>query len=139
MDAAKFYAANPAEIKGHGSKKERGEEVGENIYESEVGDGPTDKNDESTEIEYYRRAIEKWYSEQSTYDYDKPVVSHFSQLIWKASLKVGMGLEFFVGKNRENEEVLKVVVIGHFHPPGNILCSSGDKYTFFRENVLKIK
>ena len=62
-------------------------------------------------------AVDDWYDEIKDYDFAKGrsknggVVGHFTQLIWKGSTQLGMG----VARNSQN----KVFVVGNYHPGGN--------------------
>lgn len=69
------------------------------------------------------RAIDLWYSEVRNYNFDKPGYSattgHFTQLVWKGSKRIGLGVGVGGGK---------IVVVMNFDPPGNFLNA-------FDENV----
>ena len=75
-------------------------------------------------------AVGEWYDEIKDYDFricdtknGRPI-GHFTQLVWKGSTKVGMG----VAKNSENN----VYVVANYNFTGNI-----DGY--FKANVLPAK
>lgn len=60
--------------------------------------------------------VDKWYEERKYYDYDKPGWSkstyHFSQLIWRSSSEIGVGVQKFEKKNC-------VAVVVNYKPCGN--------------------
>lgn len=67
--------------------------------------------------------VKSWYDEISKYNFgDKPIAGtgHFTQLVWKGSEELGIGLAKKGGK---------VVVVANYSPPGNIIGR-------FKENVL---
>jgi uncharacterized protein YkwD len=61
--------------------------------------------------------VEFWYKEEKKYNYDNPVFSiktgHFSQVIWKSSLKVGCG------SYDKCPGELGYIWVCHYYPPGN--------------------
>eukprot|EP00243_Klebsormidium_subtile_P003637 TRINITY_DN1721_c0_g2_i1.p1 TRINITY_DN1721_c0_g2~~TRINITY_DN1721_c0_g2_i1.p1 ORF type:complete len:377 (-),score=63.17 TRINITY_DN1721_c0_g2_i1:360-1490(-) len=83
----------------------------------------------ASDADWAIKATNDWYSEIKDYDFANPVwsdqVGHFTQIVWKASTQVGLG----VAKNAN-----QVVVVGHFDPPGNIIGSQQD----LRDNVLPV-
>jgi uncharacterized protein YkwD len=76
-------------------------------------------------------AVNFWYGEHTQYFYSRPGFSmrtgHFTQMIWKATQKIGCA---YVGCNGKNGTPGKFLVC-EYGPAGNIM---GDKY--FTENVL---
>ena len=64
-------------------------------------------------------AVDSWYDEIKDYDFSKGcsknggVVGHFTQLIWKESTQLGLG----VARNSNNN----VYVVGNYHPGGNYI------------------
>lgn len=72
-------------------------------------------------------SIKRWYNEVNEYDFSVPGFSsktgHFSQLIWKDSTEIGVG----VALDKEK----KVYVVMQFSPPGNV-CNDD----VFKNNVL---
>uniref|UniRef100_A0A7E4UMF1 SCP domain-containing protein n=1 Tax=Panagrellus redivivus TaxID=6233 RepID=A0A7E4UMF1_PANRE len=63
---------------------------------------------------YPQDAVKAWYDEVKTVDWknlEKPDALHFTQLVWKASKKLGIG----IGKSGEGFYYLVV----NFDPPGN--------------------
>ena len=59
--------------------------------------------------------IDSWYNEVQFYDYNNGQFSmktgHFTQLVWVASQKLGLGVARGNGK---------VVVVANYDPPGNL-------------------
>ena len=59
--------------------------------------------------------IDSWYKEVKLYDYNRGQFStatgHFTQLVWVASRKLGLGVARGNGK---------VVVVANYDPPGNL-------------------
>ena len=72
-----------------------------------------------------KRAIDSWYAEVKSYDYDKATfvsgTGHFTQLCWTASTKFGVGYAY-------NPTTKTAVVSMNFDPPGNVMGR-------FKENV----
>lgn len=61
-------------------------------------------------------AIEAWYSEKKQYTYGKfrnggPVVGHYTQLVWRNTEKVGMGM----ARSRDG----KIFIVANYYPAGN--------------------
>lgn len=71
---------------------------------------------------------ELWYKEINDYDHMRPQWSkesmNFTQMIWKSSTEIGVGISKVRGQNR-------YVVVAHYKPSGNI-NTPGE----FRKNVL---
>jgi len=61
-------------------------------------------------------ATQSWYDEMKFYNYGRPGFSsqtgHFTQVIWKGSTKLGVGIGFSSDKR-------KVYVVANYSPPGN--------------------
>merc|ERR1712010_93530 len=61
-------------------------------------------------------AVDSWYSEIKDYTFGQepswggPVTGHFTQVVWKGSTDVGVGVA---------QEGSKVVVVANYSPPGN--------------------
>ncbi|CAF4260693.1 unnamed protein product, partial [Rotaria sp. Silwood2] len=72
--------------------------------------------------------INSWYSEITSYNYSAPGFSsstgHFTQVIWKGSKQLGIGIAF-TSNNRT------AYVVANYYPPGNVIGS-------FSSNVLPI-
>ncbi len=91
----------------HSKNKYNGERLGENLYygylSSNIG----------------KNSVEKWYSEESLYDYNNPGykqgIGHFTQLVWKNSKNLGCG----VGCKSNNY----CYVTCNYYPAGNYLSS----------------
>merc|ERR1711936_617815 len=81
---------------------------GENIYMSS-GSAAQDQA---------QGAVDSWYSEIKDYTFGKepsgggPVTGHFTQVVWKGSTEVGVGVA---------QEGSKVVVVANYSPPGNYI------------------
>jgi hypothetical protein len=62
-------------------------------------------------------ATQSWYDEIKDYSFSKPAFSaktgHFTQVIWKGSTRLGVGLGFSSDKR-------KVYVVTNYSPPGNM-------------------
>lgn len=69
--------------------------------------------------------VESWYSEIACHDFTREPADlrsgHFTQVVWKASKELGVGVE----KNRNGQ----IFVVASYYPAGNYIRS-------FRENVL---
>ena len=74
-----------------------------------------------------RAVVDSWYSEEKYYNYKRsrysPEAGHFTQLVWVASRKLGLGVA------RRNG---KVVVVANYDPRGNV-----DSKERFKKNVLR--
>lgn len=76
-------------------------------------------------------ATKAWYDEIKDYDFDTPTgfsmeTGHFTQVVWKASTKLGVGVACNVG-GRGGQ-----YVVAHYNPGGNM---TGNDNQYFRENV----
>ncbi|KAK7933291.1 hypothetical protein WMY93_004187 [Mugilogobius chulae] len=73
-----------------------------------------------------REAVDSWYSEIKYYSWGSPGYSsktgHFTQLVWKDSTEVGVGV---ASSGR------KVFVVGQYRPAGNL-----NSPMYFQQNVL---
>ncbi|KAJ0067852.1 hypothetical protein NL108_011091 [Boleophthalmus pectinirostris] len=73
-----------------------------------------------------REAVDSWYSEIKFYSWNSPgyssKIGHFSQVVWKDSEEVGVGVASS-GK--------KVFVVGQYRPAGNM-----NSPMYFQQNVL---
>jgi hypothetical protein len=80
-----------------------------------------------------KAAIQAWYDEHESYDYKRGRFSrttgHFTQLVWKASIKLGCAVAECNGRNGTKGKYL----VCEYGPAGNML---GTKY--FRENVTAV-
>ncbi|KAI1882369.1 hypothetical protein AGOR_G00249970 [Albula goreensis] len=74
-----------------------------------------------------KEAVDEWYSEISKYDFNNPGfksgTGHFTQVVWKSSKEVGVGLA---------TDGNTVFVVGQYSPAGNITNPG-----YFKENVLR--
>ncbi|MBF6453582.1 CAP family protein [Nocardia cyriacigeorgica] len=81
--------------------------AGENLYMAYGGtaDG----------VQHVRTAVQMWYDEVKDYDYAKPGFAmntgHFTQVVWKASTRLGIG---FATKNNKH------IVVALYLEPGNV-------------------
>ncbi|CAF0948842.1 unnamed protein product [Rotaria sp. Silwood1] len=71
-------------------------------------------------------ATQSWYDEISMYSFNRPGFSsqtgHFTQVVWKGSTKLGVGIGFGNGGRT-------AVVVANYNPPGNYMGQ-------FQQNVL---
>ncbi|XP_067312477.1 Golgi-associated plant pathogenesis-related protein 1 [Pseudorasbora parva] len=89
---------------------------GENVYCSSS----------SSEIKLTgKEAVDSWYSEIKDYNFDKsgyqPKTGHFTQVVWKSSTELGVGLA---------TNGRKVYVVGQYKPAGNMT-----NVGYYEENV----
>ena len=127
-DYSQYYAETLAEknIMQHSDEKETekiyGGWTGENLYTYWT----SASNLKLTGAD----GVDRWYDEIKDYDFRKGdtkngrPIGHFTQLVWKGSTKVGMG----VARNSENH----VYVVANYYFGGNIVGS-------FKTNVLPAK
>ena len=83
--------------------------------------------------------VELWYREIDYYNYAKPsyrgpngeALGHFTQLVWKASTKLGIGVSMtkFESGGRLWDAY---IVVAHYSPTGNFNSAFGD-------NVMPLK
>ena len=61
-------------------------------------------------------AVDRWYGEKQSYNFNKPAfgtgTGHFTQLVWKSSKELGMGIAQAADGTW--------YVVAHYSPPGNI-------------------
>ena len=73
-----------------------------------------------------KKAVDDWYNEVKSYDYNNPVFSsatgHFTCLVWKSSTTYGMGISI-------SKSTGEVDVVMNTYPPSNYVGQ-------FKENVL---
>ncbi|UBU13065.1 CAP family protein [Nonomuraea gerenzanensis] len=116
---AKSRAASRSEFKeldaGHTGLRDQ---TGENIYWGVETEAPAKGS----------AAVDEWYGEVKYYDFNKaeftPQSGHFTQLVWKASTKVGIGRV-----SGQTSEGLETYIVFVFEPRGNMKGS-------FAANVL---
>ncbi|CAF1111504.1 unnamed protein product [Adineta steineri] len=74
-----------------------------------------------------KTATQSWYDEVKDYNYSQPgfsaKVGHFTQVIWKNSKQLGVGVAF-------SKDGRKAVVVTNYSPPGNYMNQ-------FDQNVLR--
>ncbi|CAM1293380.1 Uncharacterised protein g721 [Pycnogonum litorale] len=77
-----------------------------------------------------KQIVEDWYSEIKNYNFNKPGwrkdTCHFSQLLWRSSSDIGVGIAQVPNQNR-------VFIVVHYRPVGNTNMP-GD----FKKNVLPV-
>ncbi|WP_406238436.1 CAP family protein [Nocardia sp. NBC_01009] len=76
-------------------------------------------------------ATKAWYDEIKDYDFDAPTgfssqTGHFTQVVWKASTKLGVGVACNTGGEGGQ------YVVAQYNPAGNMM---GNNNQYFRENV----
>jgi len=79
--------------------------------------------------------VKKWYDEIAGYNFATNTghAPHFTQVVWKATTKIGMG--FALGKHQfapGKPEIPTVWVVGRYQPAGNIIGQ-------YAENVMPLK
>jgi uncharacterized protein YkwD len=93
------------------------EQYGENLYASSASNSTPPRPEE---------VVDAWYNEIQHYDFNqpgfRPETSHFTQVVWKASQELGIGMA------QASDGTWYVVA--NYRPPGNILNQ-------FATNVLK--
>lgn len=82
--------------------------LGQNLFQYRSGTEDLPSYDDLVEM-----AVDSWYSDIKKYDWRNPKVSTFSQVVWRASKKIGVA----VGRNGGG----KAVVVAMYSPPGNVL------------------
>ncbi|KAL0965121.1 hypothetical protein UPYG_G00277080 [Umbra pygmaea] len=74
-----------------------------------------------------QEVVESWYEQAGSYDFSKPgpqdKTGQFSQLVWRSSTKVGVGMA--------TSGTGMVIVVAHFEPAGNITNPG-----YYAQNVL---
>jgi hypothetical protein len=79
-------------------------------------------------IEAVIEAVDNWYSEVQTYNFNQPQFSfgngHFTQLVWKSSTQLGIGIAI-----AERGPGRCIYIVANYSPPGNVANQ-------FSENVL---
>lgn len=93
----------------------------------------------------YQNAATSWYDEVALYDFENPQnskfkdVGHFTQMVWKSSTRLGCArVSCADGQNGPfSSNGAWLYVVCRYSPPGNMMSSGNDAYTYFKENVLK--
>ncbi|WP_051415874.1 CAP family protein [Nocardiopsis sp. CNT312] len=105
------FRHSPSEVRGG---------AGENLFMN--GGLPCDERDLS-------QAVDAWYRQVVDYDFHShsfsPHVGSFTQLVWKSSERVGVGIA-------ATPEGHRCMVVARFDPPGNVMGR-------FEENVLPLQ
>jgi hypothetical protein len=73
-------------------------------------------------------AVDSWYKTIESYDWSHPSISTFSQVVWKATTDIGVGVSSNAGAG------LRTVVVVAYSPPGNVMGADGDD-SYYKENV----
>jgi len=98
-------------------------EGGENLFEI-IG-----TSDDSTAI--VKQAVDLWYNSIDKYDWKKPSATSFSQVVWKSTTDLGIGIA---------KSGRRAVVVGKYSPAGNIyLAGGGDPGKYFKDNVFPVQ
>lgn len=118
---AEYQAAKS--IFKHSHNTMDGENIGENLYMVWVADGSVNVDG--------NEAVKNWYDEIDLYSFTKAKLAketaHFTQLIWKNSKKLGVG----VALSHDRREVYYVA---NYYPAGNI-----DNILFIKLNISRSK
>ncbi|ODM92674.1 Limulus clotting factor C [Orchesella cincta] len=73
-----------------------------------------------------KQAVDLWYDSMKDYNWERPTATSFSQLVWKSTREIGIG----VARSRG-----RTVVVAKYSPPGNVFYGGADPYKYFRDNV----
>ncbi|CAL8139270.1 unnamed protein product [Orchesella dallaii] len=124
---AVYYATERHKIDHSCPHREKG--MGENLY---AGWGKEDPDEAIA-----KEACQLWYDEIKDYSFANPKSSnftatgHFTQLVWKSSTDLGMGIA--EGMDEDGRKMIVAVAI--YTPQGNIQDNKDWKY--YKENVVK--
>ncbi|KAI9006614.1 CAP domain-containing protein [Phycomyces nitens] len=81
----------------------------------------------------FTKAINGWYNEESSYDYNNPgfgmKTGHFTQVVWKATTEVGCGVATCANQGNAR------LYVCSYREPGNMV---GDNGIYFTKNVLPL-
>ncbi|WP_169810569.1 CAP family protein [Nocardia arthritidis] len=84
-------------------------------YKNGVGENLVGGQGSWDAVSFVQMGTQMWYDEIENYDFDNPGFSmstgHFTQLVWKASTRLGIGYASEGGWT---------VVVGLYNPPGNV-------------------
>ncbi len=123
---AEHLASNPNGGLEHSSPSQRND-AGENLYVSYTTESSMDPSTLA------KAAVDSWYNEVSSYNYDNPGFSsgtgHFTQVVWKSSTQLGCGAAQGNVMN-QGSNYKAYYVVCHYAPAGNVQGQ-------FPENVLK--
>ncbi|CAF3425000.1 unnamed protein product, partial [Rotaria sp. Silwood2] len=104
----------------HSGNQLENEPLGENLYMQWITFGRAPGS--------AREAVKGWYDEISMHNFQRPKFSpktgHFTQLVWKSSKKLGVGIAYSPDRRG-------VYVVANYYPAGNIMGSGS-----FEKNVL---
>ena len=123
--AALAYKSDVYTTYPSGNKNKNRERLGENIFSC----NSVLKTKPCYDITS-AKPVDEWYNEINNYNFTKPGFtidsSHFSQIIWKETTKIGCGAAL------KDDDELTYKVVCYYYKAGNIL--NPDK---FKENVLE--
>ena len=113
----------------------RGAGIGENIYAS-----GSSKPLSATDVTWGSEATSDWYSEISDWNFatsasNGGVTGHFTQVVWKASTKLGCGVASCPGMLMANS----IFVVCRYSPQGNFNCPTCTPPSTYDLNVLPKK
>jgi uncharacterized protein YkwD len=108
----------------HSGNKLGDKALGENLYMQWISRGPVEIST--------KKAVKSWYDDEIVlHDFKRPKFSketgHFTQLVWKATKELGVGLALSPDKR-------EVYFVTNYFPAGNIVNPG-----YFEENVLPAK
>ncbi|KAJ7377240.1 hypothetical protein OS493_030051 [Desmophyllum pertusum] len=116
---AKEWADHLASTGTFDHDSDRGDE-GENLYKATA-----------SAVKSCADAVEAWYGEVSDYPFGNlpnsifdvsAQIGHFTQVVWKATIHVGVGLKKIVNSDGDTE----TYVVARYSPPGNVNGQLGD-------------
>ncbi|KAF5337489.1 hypothetical protein D9758_013594 [Tetrapyrgos nigripes] len=64
------------------------------------------------------KGLQDWANENSTYNYNKPKASHFTQMVWKSSLQLGCAVQTCTLPVLGNH--LSTYIVCEYYPKGNV-------------------
>jgi len=76
-----------------------------------------------------------WYNERKYYNYENPIdgssgtIGHFTQLVWKSSQKVGVGIA-----SKITGDYTRTVIVARYSPPGNVHTTAEYKANVMQPN-----
>ncbi|CAF4512455.1 unnamed protein product, partial [Rotaria sp. Silwood2] len=104
----------------HSGNKFGDEPLGENLYMQWISAGRVKAS--------ARDAMKSWYDEISMHNFQRPKFSpktgHFTQLVWKSSKKLGVGIAYSPNGH-------EIYMVTNYYPAGNIMGPG-----MFEKNVL---
>jgi uncharacterized protein YkwD len=115
-----------------GHDKLRGNGIGENIYATGSSE-PLSESDPNLP----GKSTTSWYNEVKNWNFatsasNGGVTGHFTQVVWKATTKLGCGVASCPGMIMDNS----IFVVCRYSPGGNFLCPTCDPPSTYAINVL---